>query len=81
MARVVYSNPIEREVNAYIPGARTMLYTLVFPKSDWIKKQAEEWLRSKGYWGRGVFVDTKRSLRYELKDAHEYPQEDIITFR
>jgi len=81
MARVVYSNPIEKEVDAYIPGARTMLYTLVFPKSDWTKKQAEEWLRSKGYWGRGVFVDTKRSLRYELKDAHEYPQEDIITFR
>jgi len=81
MARVVYSNPIEKEIDAYIPGARTMLYTLVFPKSDWTKKQAEEWLRSKGYWGRGVFVDTKRSLRYELKDAHEYPQEDIITFR
>lgn len=73
--KVIIANPAKKQVNVnkipvelFTKGGTTELYSLLFPKSDWSKKNAEEWAKSRSLIGE--WRVTGDNYRLLLKLAH-----------
>lgn len=75
MTRVIIANPAKKEVkikkvpvSVLTKGGSTELYSLLFPKSDWGKEDAANWVKSRNF--KGTWEQSKDNNRFLIAGSH-----------